>query len=98
MAQSLILSVGTDGRFAGMVAAELVRRGASVRGMVHKAENVGKVGARGVAEAVTADLRDRKTLSSALKGVESAFYPFSASPKRRSKCPPLARKSSTGFP
>jgi DNA-binding transcriptional LysR family regulator len=35
-----------------MVVAELVRRGASVRGMVHKAENVGKVGARGVAKAV----------------------------------------------
>ena len=74
MAQSLILSVGADGRFAGMVVAELVRRGASVRGMVHKAENAGKVRARGVAEAVTGDLRDPKTLAAALKGVESAFY------------------------
>ncbi|MEY2603508.1 MAG: hypothetical protein QOH31_1289 [Verrucomicrobiota bacterium] len=74
MAQSLILSVGADGRFAGMVVAELVRRGASVRGMVHKAENAGKVRARGVAEPVTGDLRDPKTLAAALKGVESAFY------------------------
>src|SRR6202047_693140 len=74
MAQSLILSVGADGRFAGMVVAELVRRGASVRGMVHKAENAGEVRARGVAEAVTGDLRDPKTLAAALKGVESAFY------------------------
>jgi uncharacterized protein YbjT (DUF2867 family) len=74
MAQPLILSVGADGRFAGMVVAELVRRGASVRGMVHKPENVGKIRARGVAEAVTGDLRDPKTLAAALKGVESAFY------------------------
>jgi uncharacterized protein YbjT (DUF2867 family) len=74
MAQSLILSVGADGRFAGTVVAELVRRGASVRVMVHKAENAGKVRARGVAEAVTGELRYPKTLAAALQGVEAAFY------------------------
>ena len=57
-----------------MVVAELVRRGASVRGMIHKPEKIGKVRARGVAEAVTGDLRDPETLAAALKGVESAFY------------------------
>jgi uncharacterized protein YbjT (DUF2867 family) len=74
MAQSLILSVGADGRFAGMVVAELVRCGASVRGMVHKPDNAGKVRARGVADAVTGDLRDQKTLAAALERVESTFY------------------------
>ena len=74
MAQSLILSVGADGRFAGMVVAELVRCGASVRGMVHKPDNAGRVRASGVADAVTGDLRDQKTLAAALEGVESAFY------------------------
>jgi uncharacterized protein YbjT (DUF2867 family) len=74
MAQSLILSVGADGRFAGMVTAELVRRSASVRGMVHQRENAEKVRARGVAEVVMGDLRDPETLAVALERRVSVLH------------------------
>jgi len=42
MAQSLILSVGADGRFAGVVVAEFVRRGAFVRGWFTNPKMLGR--------------------------------------------------------
>lgn len=74
MAKPLILSVGADGRFAGMVVPELVRRGARVRGLVHQAENADKARANGATEVAVADLHDRRSLEAALMGVERVFY------------------------
>lgn len=74
MAAPLTLSVGADGRFAGMVVPELVRRGARVRGLVHRPENADKARANGAAEVAVADLRDRRGLEAALDGVERVFY------------------------
>lgn len=74
MAAPLILSVGADGRFAGLVVPELIRRGARVRGLVHQAENADKARTNGVTEVVVADLRDRQSLDAALAGVERVFY------------------------
>jgi uncharacterized protein YbjT (DUF2867 family) len=56
-----------------MVVAELVRHVASVREMVLNPKNAAETRATGVVEAVTGDVRDRKTLTAALNGVESAF-------------------------
>ena len=74
MATPLILSVGADGRFAGMVVPELVQRGARVRGLVHHAENADKARAAGVAEIAVGDLHDRRSLDAALAGVDGVFY------------------------
>ncbi len=74
MTAPLILSVGADGRFAGLVVPELIRRGARVRGLVHKAENADKARANGVAEVAVADLHDRRSLDAALQGVDRVFY------------------------
>ncbi len=74
MQAPLILSIGADGRFAGLVIPELVRRGARVRGLVHKAENAEQARANGVTEVAVADLRDRQSLDAALQGVDRVFY------------------------
>ncbi len=74
MTTPLILSVGADGKFAGMVVPELVRRGARVRGLVHQAENADKARAAGAQEVAVGDLRDRRALDAALAGVDAIFY------------------------
>jgi uncharacterized protein YbjT (DUF2867 family) len=70
----LILSVGADGDFAGLVVPELVRRGARVRGLIHKPDSEAKARANGATEVVVGDLRDPKSLDRALKGVDGVFY------------------------
>jgi uncharacterized protein YbjT (DUF2867 family) len=70
----LILSVGADGRFAGMVVPQLTRRGARVRGLVHRAHNIEKAKSAGAAQVAVGDLRDKDSLSAALKGVDGLFY------------------------
>ena len=74
MEKTVILSIGADGRFAGMVVPELVKCGAYVRGLVHKSENAEKVRAMGAQEVVVGDLRDQRSLQTALEGVERIFY------------------------
>ena len=70
----MILSIGANGRFAGLVVPELVARGARVRGLVRNAENVDKARANGASEVALGDLRDRASLTAALKGVTGVFY------------------------
>ncbi len=74
MTTPLILSVGADGKFAGMVVPELVRRCVRVRGLVHKAENADKARAAGAHEVAIGDLRDSRALNAALAGVDAIFY------------------------
>ena len=71
---SNILVVGAAGRFAGLVVPALVSRGARVRGLVRD-ERQGELARRnGAAEVAIGDLRDRASLSAALRGMNSAFY------------------------
>lgn len=70
----MVLSVGADGRFAGLVVPELIRRGASVRGLVHKPKNARQARNNGASEVVIGDLCDPQTLDSALKDVSRVFY------------------------
>lgn len=70
----MVLSIGADGRLAGLVVPELIRRGASVRGLVHKPENARKARDNGTSEVVIGDLRDPQSLDAALKGVSRVFY------------------------
>ncbi len=69
-----ILAVGAAGKFAGLIVPELVKRGAHVRGLVSKAEQISVARDLGAAEVVVGDLRDRASLNAALLGVERVFY------------------------
>ena len=74
MAKPLILSIGADGRFAGLVVPELVRRGARIRGFVHRPERADIAKAKGATEIAIGDLHDSGSLDTALKGVDGVFY------------------------
>jgi uncharacterized protein YbjT (DUF2867 family) len=74
MRAPLILSVGADGDFAGLVLPELLQRGARVRGLVHNPDGEQKARANGAMDVVVGDLRDRKSLERAVEGVDGIFY------------------------
>ncbi|TIQ36290.1 MAG: NmrA/HSCARG family protein [Mesorhizobium sp.] len=69
-----ILAVGAAGNLAGLVVPALVGRGAKVRGLVRRREQIDSVTARGAAEAVVGDLADPESLSAALRGVDAVFH------------------------
>jgi uncharacterized protein YbjT (DUF2867 family) len=69
-----VLAVGAAGKFASLVVPELVRRGASVRGLIRDPKQSEEVRKRGASEVVVGDLRDRASLDKALAGIESVFY------------------------
>ena len=69
-----ILAVGAGGKFAGLVIPELARRGARVRGLVHKPSDADTVRAQGAQEVIIGDLTDRAGVAAALEGVNRVFY------------------------
>lgn len=69
-----ILAVGAAGKFAGLVIPALAKRGATVRGLVRKSEQVEQVRSHGAAEVAVGDLRDRESLGAALRGIDAVFY------------------------
>ena len=69
-----ILAVGAAGKFAGLVVPELAKRGAHVRALVSKADQINVARSHGAAEVAVGDLRDRASLDAALLGVERVFY------------------------
>ncbi len=69
-----ILAVGAAGKFAGLVVPELAKRGAHVRGLVSKAEQISVARDHGAGEVAVGDLRDRASLDAALLGIERVFY------------------------
>ena len=58
----LVLAVGADGKFAGLVVPELAKRGAEVRGLVHRAEHKDAVLGNGAAEVAVGGLTDAASL------------------------------------
>ncbi|MEJ3657607.1 NmrA family NAD(P)-binding protein [Actinomycetes bacterium KLBMP 9759] len=71
---STVLVVGAGGRLAGLVVPELVRRGATVRGMVRMDAQAAVALANGAAEVVRADLRDPAGLRAAADGADGVFH------------------------
>src|SRR5436305_15239542 len=74
MAERLILSTGANGRFAGLVVPELVKRGLRVRALVHKSEKAEEARAKGATEVEVGDLSGVASVEKALQGVEGVFY------------------------
>jgi uncharacterized protein YbjT (DUF2867 family) len=71
---SMILAVGAAGNYAGLVVPELAKRGARVRGMVRKKDQVEEARKNGATEVTVADLSDRASADEALNGVDAVFY------------------------
>jgi len=69
-----VLAVGAAGNLAGLVVPELVARGARVRGLVRKPDQVEEAKQRGAAEVAVGDLADLDSLSAALQGVDAVFH------------------------
>jgi uncharacterized protein YbjT (DUF2867 family) len=69
-----ILAIGAAGKFAGLVIPELAKRGARVRGLVHKPEQADKVRRYRAVEIAVGDIADRASLDKALEGVTRVFY------------------------
>ena len=74
MAEPTILAVGAAGKHARLATQALAARGARVRGLVRKAEEVDVARAAGANEVVVGDIADRASVARALAGVRSVFY------------------------
>ena len=72
--QLRVLAVGAAGPSAGLVVPELLKRGVSVRGFVHKPEDQQALAEKGVTEVVVGELSDIKAVTKALEGMEAVFY------------------------
>lgn len=70
---SPIAVLGAAGKTGIAVTKALAARGAQVRAVVHRAEQVGPARDRGAAEAVVADLADPATVASALDGAAAVY-------------------------
>jgi uncharacterized protein YbjT (DUF2867 family) len=69
-----VLSVGGNGRLAGMVVPELAKRGVHVRAMVRNDMDAKVASRNGAAETVVADLRDPASLAVAASGMDGVFH------------------------
>ncbi|RQS40960.1 NmrA family NAD(P)-binding protein [Burkholderia sp. Bp8990] len=69
-----ILVVGAAGETAGLVVPALVERGASVRGLVRKPEQIQRAKDRGASEVMVGDLANPESLDAALADIESVFH------------------------
>jgi uncharacterized protein YbjT (DUF2867 family) len=69
-----VLAVGAAGNLAGLVVPALVDRGAKVRGLVRKADQIDEARRRGAVEIAVADLADIESLRTALDGIDGVFH------------------------
>ena len=68
------LTIGADGKSAGLVVPALASHGARVRGLVRDAGKADAVRASGAVEIAIGDLRDAASMARALESVTSVFY------------------------
>lgn len=70
----MILVTGAAGKTGRAVARALVARGASVRALVHRPDQVAALQALGVLETAVGDLRDRDAVQPAVDGVRAIYH------------------------
>lgn len=68
-----VLATGATGAYAGLVVPALVRRGITVRALVHGPAKADLPRAQGAQELVHADLADPDSLAEAMRGVDGLF-------------------------
>ncbi|MEW6640547.1 MAG: NmrA family NAD(P)-binding protein [Pseudomonadota bacterium] len=69
-----ILVIGAAGRFGGLVAAELARRGATVRALLRDPASEAAARVNGASEIAIGDLRRPDRLPAALVGIDAVFH------------------------
>lgn len=69
-----ILTIGAAGEIAGLMIPALVQRGAVVRGLVRRPEQIEVAKGRGAAEVAVGDLAKPESLDAALGGVDGVFH------------------------
>ena len=69
-----VLAVGATGKFAGLVVPELIKRGATVRALVHDDSKSEEARRQGAAETAVGNLEDPASLASAVSGVDGIFH------------------------
>lgn len=72
--ETRVLAIGAAGPTASLVLPELLKRGAAVRGFVHKAEDEKSARDLGVTNLVVGELSDIGAVRKALAGIEVVFY------------------------
>jgi uncharacterized protein YbjT (DUF2867 family) len=72
--QPLILMTGATGRLARLVLAELVRRGTRVRVLIRDPAQESTVRARGATQVCIGALANRRSVETALTGIDRLFY------------------------
>ena len=70
----MILVTGAAGKTGRYVIQELVEKGARIRALVHRRENIERVEEIGALEVVHGDLRDRRTVDQAVKGIRAIYH------------------------
>lgn len=69
-----VLAVGAAGPAASLVVPELLKRGVTVRGFVHKPEDEATARALGLTDIVIGELSDGSVVAKALSDIDAAFY------------------------
>ena len=72
--QLKVLAVGAAGPSASLVVPELLKRGAFVRGFVHKPEDKATAENLGVTDVVVGELTDAASVAKAVAGMDAVFY------------------------
>ncbi len=66
--------VGADGKYAGLIVPELIKRGATVRALLRNEAKSNAVRQRGATEVAIGDLSDPASLRAAAMGVDGVFH------------------------
>ncbi len=69
-----VLVVGASGKFASLVIAPLVARKANIVGLIRRPDEVDRILAMGVSEAIVGDLSAPNDVARSLQGIEAVFY------------------------
>ena len=70
----MILITGANGKTGRAIIQALLSKGAEVRALVHKADQVHGLKSLGVKEVVASDMMDQEAMNEAFKGIQAAYH------------------------